>query len=84
MTTDEIVGKVLQEYRWDKRLSNGDMAKKAQVSASNLSSIFSGKRGMPITTFVRICDNLHIDIAEFMQKVKDIRDAERKETSPTG
>ncbi|MBQ2809849.1 MAG: helix-turn-helix transcriptional regulator [Clostridia bacterium] len=66
-----IVGRVIQELREEKRLSQEVVSGLADIGRTHLSAIERGERKPTLETFFRISDALNIAPSELMKKIED-------------
>lgn len=66
-----IVGKVIQEYRENKGLSQEVVSGLADIGRTHLSAIERGVRKPTLETFFRICDAMNIKPSELIKKIEE-------------
>ena len=66
-----IVGKVIQEYREKKRLSQEVVSGLADIGRTHLSAIERGARKPTLETFFKIADALDVKPSELMKNIED-------------
>ncbi len=66
-----IVGKVIQEYREKKRLSQEVVSGLADIGRTHLSAIERGVRKPTLETFFKIADALDIKASELMKLIEN-------------
>lgn len=71
MLDAEIVGKVIQEYREGKELSQEVLSGLAGIGRSHLSAIERGERRPTLDTFYKICEALQIRPSTLMSTIED-------------
>jgi len=76
MEKEEIFGKILQEERKAKKISQEKLAKLTGLDRTFISLIENGKRNPTFTTILKICSALeiepseHISIAEMSNRIR--------------
>ena len=65
-----IVGRVIQEYREKKGLSQEVVSGLAAIGRTHLSAIERGERKPTMETFFRICDALQVRPSELMAMIE--------------
>lgn len=65
-----IMGRVIQEYREQKGLSQAAVSRYANIGRTHLSAIERGERKPTLETFFRVCDALQIRPSELMAKIE--------------
>lgn len=66
-----IVGKVIQEYRESKGLSQEVVSGLAAIGRTHLSAIERGVRKPTLETFFRICDAMNIKPSELIKIIEE-------------
>ena len=66
-----IVGKVIQEYREKKRLSQEVVSGLADIGRTHLSAIERGVRKPTLETFFKIADALDIKASDLMKLIEN-------------
>ena len=66
-----IVGKVIQEYRESKGLSQEVVSGLADIGRTHLSAIERGIRKPTMETFFRICDAMNIKPSELIKIIEN-------------
>lgn len=61
-----VVGRVIQEYREQKGLSQDAVSRFANIGRTHLSAIERGERKPTLETYFRVCDALQIRPSELM------------------
>ena len=64
MNKEEIFGKILQDERKAKKISQEKLAKLSGLDRTFISLIETGKRNPTFTTILKICEALEIDPSE--------------------
>lgn len=72
-----IVGRVIQKYREDKRLSQEVVSGLADIGRTHLSAIERGVRKPTLETFFRISEALSIRPSVLMAAIEDAIDQEK-------
>ena len=65
-----VVGRVIQEYREHKGLSQYAVSRFANIGRTHLSAIERGERKPTLETYFRVCDALQIRPSELMEKIE--------------
>lgn len=65
-----VVGRVIQEYREQKGLSQEAVSRFANIGRTHLSAIERGERKPTLETYFRVCDALQILPSELMVKIE--------------
>lgn len=65
-----VVGRVIQEYRERKGLSQDAVSRFAKIGRTHLSAIERGERKPTLETYFRVCDALQIRPSELMAKIE--------------
>lgn len=71
MHKEEIFGKILQEERKAKKISQEKLAKLTGLDRTFISLIENGKRSPTLTTILKICLALEISPSELFSKFED-------------
>ena len=71
MLDSVLVGKVIQKYRDDKKLSQEVVSGLADMGRTHLSAIERGVRKPTLETFFKICDALDIKPSEMMKLIEE-------------
>jgi len=71
MINAEILGRVIQEYREKRGLSQEVVSGLAGIGRTHLSAIERGVRKPTVDTFFKICDALDILPSELMRRIED-------------
>ena len=66
-----VVGRVIQDYREKKGLSQEVVSGFADIGRTHLSAIERGERKPTLETFFRICDALQVRPSEMMAKIEE-------------
>ena len=66
-----IVGKIIQEYREKKRLSQEVVSGLADIGRTHLSAIERGVRKPTLETFFKIADALDIKASDLMKSIEN-------------
>ena len=66
-----IIGKVIQEYREKKELSQEVVSGLADIGRTHLSAIERGVRRLTMETFFKISDALDIPASELMRMIEN-------------
>lgn len=66
-----VVGRVIQDYREKKGLSQEVVSGFADIGRTHLSAIERGERKPTLETFFRICDALQVRPSELMAKIEE-------------
>ena len=66
-----IVGKVIQEVREEKKLSQEVVSGLADIGRTHLSAIERGERKPTLETFFRICEALNIKPSVLMEAIEN-------------
>ena len=66
-----VVGRVIQDYREKKGLSQEVVSGFADIGRTHLSAIERGERKPTLETFFRICDALQVRPSEMMEKIEE-------------
>ena len=74
MLDSVLVGKVIQQYRENKRLSQEVVSGLADIGRTHLSAIERGVRKPTLETFFRLCDAMEIKPSEMMKLIEEERD----------
>lgn len=72
MLDSTIVGKVIQEYREYKGLSQEVVSGLADIGRTHLSAIERGVRKPTLETFFRICDAMNIKPSELIKNIENM------------
>lgn len=59
-TSNEKIGTRIREFRNFQKLSREALAEKAGISTQFLADIEGGKKGMTISTLIKLCNALHV------------------------
>ena len=70
------LGKALATLRKERRLTQTELAQRAEVSRANLSCYESGSIKPKVETLDRILDALDVDVLSFGQKIREIQGLE--------
>lgn len=70
-TKEEIFGKILQEERKAKKISQEKLAKLTGLDRTFISLIENGKRNPTFTTILKICSALEIEPSKLFSKYED-------------
>ena len=70
-----IVGRVIQEFREDRGLSQEVVSGLADIGRTHLSAIERGVRKPTLETFFRLCEAMDILPSELMKRIEDAVDA---------
>ena len=73
-----VVGRVIQDYREQKGLSQEVVSGFADIGRTHLSAIERGDRKPTLETFFRICDALQVRPSELMAKIEDLLAEQQK------
>ncbi len=73
-----VVGRVIQDYREQKGLSQEVVSGFADIGRTHLSAIERGERKPTLETFFRICDALQVRPSELMAKIEDLLAEQQK------
>ena len=65
-----IVGKVIQEYREKKKLSQEVVSSFAEIGRTHLSAIERGVRKPTLETFYKISNALEIDASDLLKQIE--------------
>ena len=92
------IGKRIRDIRTNKKMSQADLADKANISLSQVSDIETGKSSMRLTTFIGIVEALQVsadvllrtDIpevnniykSEFAELLEDVKEVKKSMHSP--
>ena len=71
MLNAEIVGRVIQEYREKRRLSQEVVSGLADIGRTHLSAIERGVRKPTLETFFRLAEAMDISPSELMRMVEE-------------
>jgi transcriptional regulator with XRE-family HTH domain len=71
MHEEEIFGKILQEERKAKKISQEKLAKLTGLDRTFISLIENGKRSPTFSTILKICSALEISPSELFSKYED-------------
>ena len=71
MHEEEIFGKILQEERKAKKISQEKLAKLTDLDRTFISLIENGKRSPTFSTILKICSALEISPSELFSKFED-------------
>ena len=71
MLNAEIVGRVIQEYREKRKLSQEVVSGLADIGRTHLSAIERGVRKPTLETFFRLAEAMDIRPSELMRMVED-------------
>ena len=71
MLDSVLVGKVIQQYRENKRLSQEVVSGLADIGRTHLSAIERGVRKPTLETFFRLCDAMEIKPSEMMKLIEE-------------
>ena len=66
-----VVGRVIQDYREQKGLSQEVVSGFADIGRTHLSAIERGERKPTLETYFRICDALQVRPSEMMAKIEE-------------
>ena len=66
-----LVGKVIQQYRENKKLSQEVVSGLADIGRTHLSAIERGVRKPTLETFFKVCDAMEIKPSEMMKLIED-------------
>lgn len=66
-----LVGKVIQQYRENKKLSQEVVSGLADIGRTHLSAIERGVRKPTLETFFKVCDAMGIKPSEMMKLIED-------------
>lgn len=66
-----VVGRVIQDYREKKGLSQEVVSGLADIGRTHLSAIERGERKPTLETYFRICDALQVRPSELMAKIEE-------------
>ena len=67
-----VVGRVIQDYREQKGLSQEVVSGFADIGRTHLSAIERGERKPTLDTYFRICDALQVRPSELMAKIEEL------------
>ena len=67
-----VVGRVIQDYREQKGLSQEVVSGFADIGRTHLSAIERGERKPTLETYFRICDALQVRPSELMAKIEEL------------
>ena len=67
-----VVGRVIQDYREQKGLSQEVVNGFADIGRTHLSAIERGERKPTLDTYFRICDALQVRPSELMAKIEEL------------
>jgi len=71
MLNAEIVGRVIQQYREQKKQSQEVISGLAGIGRTHLSAIERGERKPTLETFYKICDALGVRASTIMATIED-------------
>ena len=60
LTESQLVGSRIRDARINRRMSQADLAAKANISLPHISNIEKGKTSMKLETFIRIIEALQV------------------------
>jgi len=75
MGSDSIVSQKIRQYRKIHNMTQEDLAEEVGISADYVSSIESGRRSVSMEKLMRICECLHVSMAD-MLPIEDGDDSE--------
>lgn len=67
-----VVGRVIQDYREQRGLSQEVVSGFADIGRTHLSAIERGERKPTLETYFRICDALQVRPSELMAKIEEL------------
>ena len=67
-----VVGRVIQDYREQKGLSQEVVSGFADIGRTHLSAIERGESKPTLETYFRICDALQVRPSELMAKIEEL------------
>ena len=81
LTESQLIGSRIRDARINRRMSQADLAAKANISLPHISNIEKGKTSMKLETFIRIIEALQVsadsllrpDVPEVRPDVPEVR-----------
>ena len=75
MRSYDHLGKVFHDFRTNRNISLKQIADES-VSASQISRFERGETDISVTRFLKMLDNMHVEVSEFMEAVRGYRKTE--------
>ena len=73
LTESQLVGSRIRDARINRRMSQADLAAKANISLPHISNIEKGKTSMKLETFIRIIEALQVSASLLRPDVPEVR-----------